>query len=215
MKHLNRRNVFATIALAVTMGLAACGADSGSSGRSAIERDDDMAIGNPDAAVTIVEFASLTCPHCATFHNGIYKDIKSKYIETGKVRFVFRQFPTPPVRLAVGGEAIARCKADVDKYFAMIDVLFEKQMYWVRSQNPGQALRELAATAGISPEEFETCLADPQNITRIQEVSKHASETWGINSTPSFVINGELAQNMRSFDDFAKIIDPILAASDE
>jgi len=215
VKNLNRRVLFAAAAFVLTIGLAACGSDNASSGRSSIERADDLAIGDPKAPVTIVEFASLTCPHCATFHKGMFKEIKTKYIETGKVRFVFRQFPTPPVRLAVGGEAIARCKAGADNYFAMLDILFEKQMYWVRSQNPGQALRELASTAGISSEEFETCLADPENITRIQEVSKHASDTWGVNSTPSFVINGELATNMRTIDDFTKIIDPILAAAGE
>jgi len=211
MRNFTRRTLLSVTTIAMVIGLAACGGDASSSGRSAIERDDDHALGNPDAAVTIIEYASLTCPACAVFHQTIYPELKAKYIDTGKVRFVFRQFPTPPARLAVGGEALARCEGSTETYFELIDVLFEKQRLWRSSQNPGQALRDIGATAGITTEQFDACLADKENVTRIQDVVNHAVATWGINSTPSFVINGEYVQNIRSIDDFAKVIDPVLA----
>ncbi|MBL4596373.1 MAG: DsbA family protein [Robiginitomaculum sp.] len=212
MKKMKRRVVLLAVALSLSLGVAACGQSTG--GRSSIERDDDYALGNPDAPVTIIEYASLTCPACATFHRTIYPELKAKYVETGKVRFIFRQFPTAPARLAVGGEAVARCKGSSDIYFEVVDLLFEKQRLWVSSQNPGQALRDLGATVGISAAEFDACVADEANVTRIQEVVKHAVDTWAVNSTPSFIINGDLAKNMRSIEDFAAIIDPILAGSE-
>lgn len=213
MINLSRRFLFSFAAIFLIAGTAACNPKSTSEGRSAIERDDDYAIGKPDAPVTIIEFASSTCPACAVFHRSIYPELKSRYIETGHVRFVFRQFPTPPARLAIGAEAIARCKGGSQNYFNLIDALFEKQAFWLRSPTPGQALRDIASTAGITKEQFDACLNDPQNITRIQDVVKHANETWGVTGTPSFVINGELAVNMRNIDDFAKIIDPLIAKS--
>jgi len=213
LNQISRRIALAVAALTLIAGAAACGPEGSSDGRSAIERADDMGIGNPDAPVTIVEYASLTCPHCAAFHATVFKELKTNYIDTGKVRFVFRQFPTAPARLAVGGEAIARCQTDDEGYFAFLDLLFEKQRFWVLSQNPGQALRDLSSTMGISPEQFDSCIAYPQTITRIQEVGEHAVDTWAITGTPSFIINGDFAKNIRTLDDFAKIIDPIVAAS--
>ncbi|MCF6293296.1 MAG: DsbA family protein [Robiginitomaculum sp.] len=211
MKRFTKRTLLSIATTAMIIGLASCGGANTSNGRSAIERDDDHALGNPDAAVTIIEYASLTCPACAAFHQTIYPELKAKYIDTGKVRFIFRQFPTPPARLAVGGEALARCEGSTETYFELIDVLFEKQRLWRSSQNPGQALRDIGAAAGITTEQFDACLADKENVTRIQDVVNHAVATWGINSTPSFVINGEYVQNIRNIDDFAKVIDPVLA----
>ncbi|VAW01114.1 Periplasmic thiol:disulfide interchange protein DsbA [hydrothermal vent metagenome] len=207
MKKPNRRIILGAVAaLTLITGVTACGENTGTNGRSAIERADDYGMGEVNAPVTIVEYASLTCPHCATFHQTIFPELKSKYIDTGKVRFVFRQFPTAPARLAVGGEAIA----SADNYFELLDLLFEKQRFWVYSQNPGQALRDIGATVGITPEEFEACIADKENVTRIQEVGNHAIETWGIRGTPSFIINGELAENMATIDDFIAKLDPLL-----
>ncbi len=210
---LNRRILLAGATLLLVAGAAACGPKAQSEGRSSIERADDYALGEPDAPVTLIEYASLTCPHCATFHATVFEEIKSRYIETGKVRFVFRQFPTAPARLAVGGEAIARCKGGEANYYAVLDVLFAKQRFWVASANPGQALRDLSATVGISPDQFDACIADQDNVTRIQEVALHAQDTWGIAATPSFIINGDLAKNMGTIEDFAAIIDPIVAAA--
>ncbi len=205
-----RRLLFALTPLLLSFILAACsGGGSGGATRSSVERDDDMAMGNPDAKVVMVEYASLTCPHCADFHKEVFPDLKKKYIDTGKMRFVFRQFPTPPVPYAVGGEAVARC-AGPDKYFDLLDILYEKQRYWVTSNNPRKALMEMAATAGISQEAFDACVSDEANIKRIQEVSKIAQDEFKINGTPSFVINGKLYPRVRTLESFVEVIDPML-----
>jgi protein-disulfide isomerase len=207
---ITRRFLMTATVLFLGGGLAACsGGQPGTASRSTVERDDDMALGNPKAPVVMVEYASLTCPHCATFHKEVFPAIKEKYIDTGKMRFVFRQFPTPPVPYAIGAEAVARC-AGPDKYFDLLDVLYEKQRYWVTSQNPRKALMEMAATAGISQDAFDACINDEANITRIQEISKIAREEFNITGTPSFVINGKLRPKVRSLESFEAIIDPIL-----
>jgi protein-disulfide isomerase len=209
--HFSRRILLAVAAMTLIAGAAACGPKGGSVERSAIERDDDMAIGEASAPVTLVEYASLTCPHCATFHATIFPEIKEKYIDTGKVRFVFRQFPTPPARLAVGGEVLARCKGDSETYYKLLGLLFEKQRFWIYAQSPAQALRDIGATVGVSADDFDACLADDSFFTRIQEVGLHAQETWNINSTPQFVINGELAKDMNTAADFVAKLDAALA----
>lgn len=209
-----RRLLFIMMSLALGALLAACsGAGNTSNARSSVERDDDMATGNPDAKVVIVEYASLTCPHCATFHQEVFPALKSKYIDTGKIRFIFRQFPTAPAPYAVAGEAVARC-AGPDKYFDILDVLYEKQRYWV-SNNARQALMEIAATAGISQTQFDACVADEANIKRIQDVVNDAQGRYNISGTPSFVINGKLRPQVRVAEDFYAILDPILGIDPE
>ncbi len=210
-----RRIIAVFIPLVLSAGLATCsgkGADEIT--RSPVERDDDMALGNPKAPVVMVEYASLTCPHCAEFHENIFPELKAKYIDTGKLRFIFRQLPTPPIPYAVGAEAVARC-AGPDKYFDLLDALYQKQAYWVRASNPRNALMEIAATAGINQDAFDMCVSDESNIKRIQEVSKLASDEFGITGTPSFVINGERRPHVTSrpyvLEDFTVIIDPMLA----
>lgn len=209
MTHLRRRFVFA-IPLILSAALIACsGGGNTGNARSSAERDDDIALGDPSAPIVMVEYASLTCPHCAAFHEEVFPALKARYIDTGKVRFIFRQFPTPPAPYAVGGEAVARC-AGPDKYFDLLDVLYEKQSYWVTSNNARQALMEIAATAGINQAQFDACVSDESNIKRIQEVVQVAQDEFGINSTPSFVINGKLRPQLRDIESFAEILDPIL-----
>ncbi len=209
-----RRFIVTLLPLALCAGLTACSGNSTSeNARSSGERDDDMAIGDPRAPIVMVEYASLTCPHCAKFHEDIFPELKARYIDTGKMRFIFRQLPTPPVPYAVGAEAVARC-AGPDNYFGLLDVLYEKQNYWVRASNPRSALMEIAATAGISQEDFDACVSDEANITRIQAFSKIANEDFNITGTPSFVINGErrphVAGRPYGLEDFTAVIDPLL-----
>ncbi|PHS26891.1 MAG: disulfide bond formation protein DsbA [Robiginitomaculum sp.] len=209
-----RRLFFVIAPLVLSVGLTACsGGNSSGDTRSSSEREDDMALGDPNAPVVMFEYASLTCPHCADFHEEIFPALKEKYIDTGKMRFVFRQFPTPPVPYAVGGEAVARC-AGPDKYFDLLDILYEKQRYWVTSNNPRKALMEMAATAGISQADFDACVSDEGNIKRIQEVSEIARDL-GVTGTPSFVINGKLRPSVRTIESFEDIIDPLLGIKRE
>ena len=197
------------LALVLFFGAVLSACSGGGGGRSAAERPDDMALGNPKAKVVIYEYASLTCPHCADFHEKVFPKLKAKYIDTGKVRFVFRQFPTPPVPYAVGAEAVARC-AGPDKYFDLLDALYERQRYWVTSSNPRQALMDIAATAGISQQQFDACVSDEANVKRIQEIAKLAQDEFKITGTPSFVINGKLRPGVRTMESFEEIIDPLL-----
>ncbi len=216
---LIRRALQIILLLMISAPLAACsGTMPTEPQRNAAEREDDMVLGVPDAPVIMIEYASLTCPHCAAFHKDIFPTIKVNYIDTGKVRFVFRQLPTPPVPFAVGAEAVARC-AGPEKYFDLLDVLYEKQLLWIRSENPRQALMDIASSAGISKDDFEACITDESNIKRIREVSTLASEEHQVRNTPSFIINGELRPQVfgRPFmvEDFTAIIDPLLSAKSE
>lgn len=203
-----RRALTGLAVIGLCFSAAAC--NKGNNGRSSIERPDDMAIGDPNAPVTIIEYASLTCPHCADFEETVFKPLRKEYVETGKVRFIYRQFPTPPARLAIGAEAVARCKGDAKDYYALMDVLYDKQRAWVLSDNPGQTLKQIAATAGITPAQFDKCVSDPQVTKRIDEVVQHAVKTWGINSTPQFIINGEHHDDLHTLESFQKVLDPML-----
>ena len=168
----------------------------------------DMALGPANAAVTIVEYASMTCPHCANFHKGTYPDLKTKYIDTGKVRFIFREFPLD--ELAVAGSMLARCiaKDDSGKYFAVIDMLFRQQNDWVL-KNTTETLKRIGKQAGLSEQAVETCLKDQALLDKIAADQKYASEVLKVNSTPSFFINGEAVKGA-TFEDFDKVIKPLL-----
>src|SRR5690554_935145 len=119
----------------------------------------EMSLGKADAPVTIVEYASMTCPHCANFHKTTFPELKKKYIDTGKVRFIFREFPLDP--LAAGGFMLARCagKDDKTKYFAMVETLFHQQKEWV-VQKPIEPLKSIAKQAGFTEQSFDQCLSD-------------------------------------------------------
>jgi protein-disulfide isomerase len=169
----------------------------------------ELAIGPEDAKVTIVEYASMTCPHCAHFHNEIFQGLKDKYVQTGKVRFVFREFPLD--NLAAAASMLARCAGD-DKTLPMISVLFAKIEDWafVRS-NPVPALFEIAKQAGFTKESFEKCLKDQAMLDKILAQRERASKEFGVSSTPTFFINGTKLAGAPTLESFSKAIDPLLA----
>ncbi len=171
----------------------------------------DMALGSADAKVTIVEYASMTCPHCAAFATEVFPKLKSEYIDTGKVRYIFREFPLD--LKAAAGAMLARCigKDDAPKYFAVIDILFRSQNDWVMN-NTTESLRRISKQAGLSNEAFEACLKDQKMLDAIKETQDWAVDKLKVNSTPSFFINGQLVRGETSFDAFQKIIDPMLKA---
>lgn len=166
----------------------------------------EMALGKADAPVTIVEYASMTCPHCARFAENTLPGLKTKYIDTGKVRLVFREFPFDP--RAEAGFMLARCSKD--NYFPMVDVLFKQQMNWVTVDNAKDALLQLAKLAGFSQQSFEACLTDQQLLEQIRAVRKRAEDQFGVNSTPTFFVNGEKYSGEMSIDEMSAIIDPKL-----
>lgn len=170
----------------------------------------DLTLGSPDAKVTVVEYASMTCGHCARFHKSVFPELKEKYIDTNKIYFVMREFPLD--NLAAAASMLARCAGD-DKTFPLISVLFDKQADWafVKS-NPVPALREIAKQAGFTKESFDACLKDEDLLDKIMKRRERASSVFGVNSTPTFFINGKKLAGGTSIEDFSKVIDPILNA---
>ncbi len=172
----------------------------------------DKALGAEDAPVTIVEYASITCGHCANFHAKTFPQIKKKYIDTGKVRFIFREFPLDPPNgppLASAGFMIARC-APGDGYFQMIDILFEKLDFWSRSRDIAAALFTLAKQVGFTQDSFKACLTNQQVLDGLNWTKERAYKEFGVNSTPTFFINGEMARGALRIEEMEKLIDPLL-----
>jgi protein-disulfide isomerase len=166
----------------------------------------DVIVGKDDAPVTIVEYASMTCGHCATFHNTTYPEMKKKYIDTGKVKYILREFPLDP--LAAAGFMLARCSGG-DKYYPIVEMLFQKQGEWV-TQNPIPPLLALAKQAGFTQESFENCLKDQKILEAIESVRTHGAEKLGVNSTPTFFINGKKVSGTLTMDELDKQIQPLL-----
>jgi protein-disulfide isomerase len=166
----------------------------------------DMMIGNPDAKVTIVEYASYTCPHCASFHNGTFKDLKKNYIDTDKINFVFREVYFD--RYGLWASMIARC-AGPEKFFGMTDLMFKTQSTWARAGEPAliiDELRKIGRLAGLDGETLESCLADNEKAKTLVAWYQEKAGADNIDSTPSFIINGKKYSNM-SFADMSEIID--------
>ncbi|HXQ09314.1 MAG TPA: DsbA family protein [Bradyrhizobium sp.] len=169
----------------------------------------DMALGPANATVTITEYASMTCPHCAAFTETVFPKIKSEFIDSGKIRFVFREFPLDIK--AAAGSMLARCiaKDDSGKYFAVVDLLFKQQNDWV-TKNTTETLTRIGKQAGLSQQAVEACLKDQALLDKIAADQKFASEVLKVNSTPTFFINGEMVKGAVSFEDFDKLIKPLL-----
>src|ERR1700748_1937440 len=169
----------------------------------------DMALGPKDATVTITEYASMTCPHCAAFNAEVFPKIKSEYIDTGQVRYIFREFPLDIK--AGAGSMLSRCIAngDAPKYFAVTDLLFRSQNDWVM-KNTTEALTRIGKQAGLSQQQVETCLNDKALLDKLVADQKYASDVLKVDSTPTFFINGEKIKGETSFAEFQKRINPLL-----
>ncbi len=166
----------------------------------------ELSIGKADAPVTIVEYASMTCGHCANFHNKELPRLKEKYIDTGKARLILREFPLN--KLAAAGSMLARC-AGGDKTLPLISVLFEKMDQWVVN-NPVPELFKIAKQAGFSQESFDKCLSDQKLLDQLEAGRSYASTKLGVNATPTFFINGRRLQAAPTLEEFEKVIEPLL-----
>lgn len=165
----------------------------------------DQVLGSPDAPVTIVEYASMTCPHCANFHEGTFPQLKETYVDTGRVRFIFREFPFDD--LALAASMIARCAGE-DKYFPMVEVMFEQQQVWASNErNPRDELFKIAKLAGMTREQFDACLVNEEVARGILDARERAAREFGVESTPTFFINGKMLRGNQSFDTFEKAIE--------
>jgi protein-disulfide isomerase len=172
----------------------------------------DISLGKEDAPYTIVEYASMTCPHCAQFHKTVLPELQVKYIDTGQARLIFREFPLDG--LAVAAFMLARC-AGPDRYLPMIAALFETQQTWAVPGVDGKAKLELIAKqAGFSAETFAQCLADKELFGKIVETRQRANDRFGVDSTPTFFVNGKRLTGEHSLKDFEKALGGGTSASD-
>jgi protein-disulfide isomerase len=168
---------------------------------------EEMARGDPNAPITIIEYASMTCPHCAHFEQATYPELKRRYIDTGKVRLIFREFPLDP--LATAGFMLARC-AGKDNYFPLVETLFRQQDDWMVT-NPIEPLLKIAMRVGFTKESFDACLGnDGKTLEGIEAVRQRAIEKFGVNSTPTFFINGQILRGDQSLRELETAMRPFL-----
>ena len=168
--------------------------------------DGDIVLGSEKAPVTIIEYASMTCPHCAHFSTTTFPELQKRYIDTGKVRFIFREFPLDA--LAAAGFMLARC-AGKDKFMPIVEALFTKQPEWM-VQKPIPPLLEIAKQFGFTQDTFNQCLTNQKVLDGIQDVRDRAAEKLGVNSTPTFFVNGKRLTGDQTIEGLAKEIDPYL-----
>lgn len=205
-----RRSVFATlIGGAAAVALVACGGEetsttSGATGNpSQYELASDVGIGAEDAPVTFVEYASVTCPHCSNWSKTVYPDLKKNYIDTGKVRYIYRPFPTPPQELADAGHMIAMCSGD-DKFLTNIKYQFENQEQILNMARAGDARKAyvgIAKNSGLSEEEFTECITNPEIQKEYQAIVQSGIDA-GVTGTPAFFVNGEYIKKTPSGEAF-------------
>ena len=168
----------------------------------------DVVMGDAKAPVTIIEYASMTCSHCAHFHNTTYPELKKKYIDSGKVKYILREFPLDP--LAAAGFMLARCAGN-DRYYAIADLLFAQQRTWAFTDKPVDALLGLMKQAGFTQETFETCLQNKSIYDAVNAVRDRAAKL-GVNSTPTFFVNGQIQRGALTIEEFDKILAPLVGS---
>jgi protein-disulfide isomerase len=213
---LTRRQVLATTFIMAGAGVAGALLLRPSVARAAGEIDQadlakagpdgDIVLGSEKAPVTVIEYASMTCPHCAHFSTTTLPELQKRYIDNGKVRFIFREFPFDA--LAAAGFMLARC-AGKDKFMPVVETLFAKQSEWM-VQKPVPPLMGIAKQFGFTQESFDKCLANQQVLDGIQDVRDRAAEKLGVNSTPTFFVNGKKLVGDQSIDALTKEIEPYL-----
>lgn len=169
----------------------------------------EMVMGDDKAPVTVIEYASMTCSHCAHFQETTFPELKKRYIDTGKVRYIFREFPLDS--LAAAAFMLARCSGQDDKtkYFAMIDTMFRQQRQWA-VEKPIPPLLAIAKQAGFTEKSFDACLSNQKVLDGIESIRQRAVNQFKVESTPTFFINGTKFPGALSIEDMAKAIDPYL-----
>jgi protein-disulfide isomerase len=206
---MSRRAAMTAAALAAMATLTGCGG-TGAGGTAT----GDMALGAAEGAkVTVVEYASVTCGHCAAWHEKTWPAFKAAYVDTNKVRFVFRELPTPPANVAVAGFMIARC-AGADKYFDVVGEIMSSQREWQQGVNPRDTLFRVGNGAGLSNSQIEACIKDPAGLAASEERAQAAVKA-GVTGTPAFFVNGVQVVTPggggASMEDLSRAIDAELA----
>ncbi len=185
----------------------------------------EMTLGDPDAPLTVIEYASATCPHCATFHLGTFPQVKQDYVETGKVHFVYREVYFDRFGLWAG--MVARCgtpagelddaqqQAATRRYFAIMNMVFDQQKQWLDADSPAgiaENLSKIGRTAGLTSDQVDACLQDAAMAEQMVELYQQNVEADDVSSTPSFIIDGELHSGAMGFDEFSALLDAALPA---
>ncbi len=198
--------------------MAASAQEAGVEEAPAGEGDDvvvqEMILGNPDAPITVIEYASHTCPHCAHFHETIYPDFEADYIDSGEVQFILREVYFDRYGLWAG--MVARCGGPL-RYFGMVEMIMEGQSEWTQGE-PAQIaenLRRIGRSAGLTDDALDACLTDNAMAEALIAVSMENAEADGVQGTPSFVINGETYSNTEFSRDYAEILDGLIAEAAE
>jgi protein-disulfide isomerase len=218
LRSTRRQFLLAASTLVLAAALAGGGLElleRGAQAQSAAEADlmqpgplGEESMGADNAPVTIIEYASMTCPHCAHFATTTFPQLKEKYIDTGKVRFILREFPFDPI--AAGAFMLARC-AGKDKFFPVVDLLFRTQQTWA-VEHPLPPLVATMKQAGFTEDSVKECLANQKVLDGIEWVRNRAADKFKVDSTPTFFINGQVQKGAMSFDELQKLIDPLLKA---
>lgn len=165
--------------------------------------DGERILGRPEAPITIIEYSSLTCPHCAAFHQDTLPTVKKNWIEPGKARLVYRNFPLDG--LALRAAALASC-VEGEAYFGFLDALFRSQQRWARAKDPTAALAKIARLAGLDQKTFDGCIADKEEMDRILKQKVDGTKAYDIESTPTFIINGRKVPGALKPQQFEKIL---------
>jgi protein-disulfide isomerase len=173
--------------LAAAAALALAGCHKGGAGAPA---SGDMSLGNPNAKIQVVEYASASCAHCARFNNTVFPSFRKQYIDTGKVHYTLKEFLTPPEEVAAAGFLTARC-AGADKYFTVLDAIFRNQQEMFETQDFRGVLLRIAQSAGMTEEQFNKCVCDPEALKALNARVQRAVEVDKISATPTFFVNGK------------------------
>ena len=168
----------------------------------------DRVLGNPDAKVTMIEYASMTCPHCANFHTKTFPAIKKEYIETGKIKFIYRDFPLDQFALAAA--MMARC-ASKDRYFAIVDLIFRTQKSWGRNPDPRKALAQIGKLAGVSEPTYRACVGDKAIYDGMIKMRDGGAKDFKVQSTPTFVVDGKTINGGLPLPELRKVLDAAVA----
>lgn len=202
---LTRRSLAFAAAATAGLVLAAC-----NGGGSAGANEGDMALGAPEGAkVTVIEYASVTCGHCAAWNQTVWPQFKAKYVDTNKVRYVFREMPTAPADIATAGFLLARC-APEGQYFEVVDQVMRAQADWQAGTPPRQSLLQIAQGQGLNEQQFMDCVTDEDAIKAFGARADQA-QADGVTGTPTFLVNGQKVTD-QSLEGLSAAIDPLLAA---
>ncbi len=211
MIRINRRSALAMSALAlVSPVLAEETKDKGKAMLEAASPLGDRVLGKADAPVVLIEYASATCPHCAEFHETLLPQIKTEYVDTGKVKFIFREFPLDNNALAVF--MLVRCLPE-EKFFSTTDIIFKRQQLWAKAPNPGVEITKIMTEMGMDKATFEACLKKEDLAKTLVTYSEKSAKDFDIKGTPALFVNGEYVDGHKDMTDVKKALDNAIAAA--